>query len=971
MGGHLAIRALRYGAYGAAALVVLLVAAALVVPMFLDTPAVERELKAKLSQMAHGEIAWDELSIRLLPSPRGALGRARVEIPGTLSLRAERIDVKLQLLPLLRGRAEVASVSALKPVIRLDVAPSPARKTAEEAPSDPVAAYRSAVEAVRGLAPDSVVEVDDGEIEIRIPELPPVRLHGLELRAESGSRGLEAELTATGEEFSRLKGSAKLEYADMSGTAKLDLAGLKPQPWLDRVLEGSPVGVTLPGASLRVDARTDGKARLEADFDLRAENVELRRAEERVQLATVALSGKASAGAEEIAVQLASAQVGSSRLAGASLRYRLESGSLASTADFDLDVTQGIDAARRLVPESAAEALARFQPVAGRAQGQAKFELQRSRWSALFDIRKSDAAVGMEGLPGPVKLSGASVRVTRDAVSIERADLEMVDARARASATIGYGKELRIEGTVTEGSAGDGLLAWAWKTADAPPRLALKSPVRFSVQRAAWGPKRPLELQAEALFDDGPRVEVDMGWTPGTLDIRRAAIKDARSDAAVALRLEKRLLQGRFSGSLQSASLGAMLKGAKLPSGGASGDLSVRFDLDRPERFSATGKLAGESVDLASLLGRPVTIERFDAQADGRKLRLRQASVTWAQQRVALSGEVTRAADGAPVIDAQIDSPGITVDALLERSGEQPPPAPEKAKPAGDEEEPWKLWPLPVRGRVALRSNFVQYGERRAEPVAATLTLEEQRAYLEIQQAQLCGISFPLTAEARPKGQLAVAVRLNAQKQQLEQTARCLTEHGLLITGDFDLSADLRTQGKLRELIPNLEGTVRAESRDGKVTKFALLGNILAMQNVSKVLKGGPKLDEKGFPYRSITAVGHFENGRFVVDKSAFVSDAVGLAATGWISMDEGYQSELTVLVAPLGFLNELVRKIPLFGDVGGTVTSVPVRVSGDIRDPRVVPLGIRAVGSQLFDILEETAKVPAKLLPRPSPAAP
>src|SRR5262249_21023385 len=116
------MRAARYGAYAAGAIVVLVVAAALAIPAFLDTPALERELQAKLSQAVHGEIAWDALAIRLLLTPRGALSGVRAEIPGVVSLRAERVDVHLRLLPLFRGRAEIASVSLTRPEVRLDIA---------------------------------------------------------------------------------------------------------------------------------------------------------------------------------------------------------------------------------------------------------------------------------------------------------------------------------------------------------------------------------------------------------------------------------------------------------------------------------------------------------------------------------------------------------------------------------------------------------------------------------------------------------------------------------------------------------------------------------------------------------------------------------------------------------------------------------------------------------------------------------
>jgi hypothetical protein len=1095
MGGH-SIRALRYAAYCAAALVVLLVAAALAVPAFLDTPAVERELKAKLSQLVQGEIAWEKLSIRLLPSPRGSLSKVTVEIPGVASVHAESVDARLRLLPLLRGNAEIASVSLSRPEVRLEIAPpTPAlggSKPAEEAPSDPVEGYRSAVDAIRRFAPDAELGVEDGLIDVVLPGMPQVKLRQLELHGETGSKGMTLKLTAASDAWNRLEVRAKVDFSDLSGAAKLDISGLKVQDWIDQFLDKSPVRVAVPEASLRVDARSDGKTRIQADFVVLATTAEVFRASERVRLPDVAIAGgvtanreeialrltrarlgasrlesgslryglksaslatiadfdldlaqamdatrrllpeetvkslapiqtvsgraqgqvkfemrrsawntfvdirksdasvgienlpwpvrlasaRVSASGEEIALLLTSAQVGASRLGEGSLRYGLKDGSLASVADFDLDLAQAMDATRRLLPEETVKSLAPIQTVSGRAQGQVKFEMRRSVWNTLVDIRKSDASVGLEGLPGPVRLAAARVGVTGDAVRIERADVAMLDARALGSARIGYGKQLRIEGTVSQGSVGENLLAWVWKTVEAPPHLALKTPIAVAVQRVAWSSKQPLDVTGVAVsFGAGPTVAVDLGWTPEVLDIRRATIKDARSDAQIALHLEKRLLEGRFSGSLQSASIGSMLRSAKLPEGGFSGDLRSRVDLDHPERFSATGKLAGASVDLEWLLGHPVTVERFDVQADGQKLLVRQASVNWAQQHFALRGEVARAADGAPIIDAQIDSPGVVVDALLRGVKAKAPAAEEKKAPKEDEPL-WTEWPLPVRGQITFGSKFVQYGERRAEPVSATLTLEEQRAFLELQQVQLCGISFPLTVEAKREG-LAIAVRLAAQKQQLEQTARCLTERGVQIDGEFDLSANLRTRGRVPELLSNLEGTVEAEARNGIVRKFAMLGNILSTQAVSGMFdQDRPKLDEKGFPYRSITAKGRFQKGSFIIDESFFRSDVIGIAANGSISLiddkNRPYDSRLTVLVAPLGKLDRVVRSVPVLGYLlGGILTSVPVSVSGDIRNPLVVPLGPGAVLGELVGVFERTLKLPGRVLPKPAQPSP
>jgi hypothetical protein len=290
-----------------------------------------------------------------------------------------------------------------------------------------------------------------------------------------------------------------------------------------------PVGVAIPDASLRAEGRADGKAGLECDFNLSAGTGEILRAAERVQVPDVKIGGKIAANKREITLRLSDAQLGASKLAAGSVRYGLKSNAIAVLADFDLDLAQVTSATGRLVPEEAGKALARFT-VSGRAQGQVKFEVRQSGWSTLVDIRKSDSSLAMEGLPAPVKLASGSVNVTPDAVKIDRADVAVLDARAIASATISYDKSLRIEGAVSEGSVGENLLAWVWKTAGAPPHVTLKTPIRVAVSRAAWSPKQPLDLAATASFDAGPSVAAELSWTPGALDIRRVAIKDARSD---------------------------------------------------------------------------------------------------------------------------------------------------------------------------------------------------------------------------------------------------------------------------------------------------------------------------------------------------------------------------------------------------------------------------------------------------------
>jgi len=66
--------------------------------------------------------------------------------------------------------------------------------------------------------------------------------------------------------------------------------------------------------------------------------------------------------------------------------------------------------------------------------------------------------------------------------------------------------------------------------------------------------------------------------------------------------------------------------------------------------------------------------------------------------------------------------------------------------------------------------------------------------------------------------------------------------------------------------------------------------------------------------------------------------------------------------------VDRVTGAIPILGYVfGGSMTALPVGVTGDIRNPLVVPLGPRAVTDQVLGIFERTLKLPGKLVVPPA----
>ncbi|HSA91324.1 MAG TPA: AsmA-like C-terminal region-containing protein, partial [Burkholderiales bacterium] len=479
-------------------------------------------------------------------------------------------------------------------------------------------------------------------------------------------------------------------------------------------------------------------------------------------------------------------------------------------------------------------------------------------------------------------------------------------------------------------------------------RFEPRTPLRFAARRIAWSPKGALEADASVQFPSGPELAFNLASREKLLELKRVAIKDARSDAVLSARLAGQRIEAGFSGTLAGTSIAAMLKSTPSDSGVAQGDFRVTVDRAQPQESIGQGRLQIEALDLAWLAGRKLRIESVSLSAEGDDLRVVQGRFAVEDQQFELRGEGRRTAQG-PVIQARLESPGIDLERLR--------PPPDKAPKADN--KPSAIWPLPVTGRVEVRSGFVQSKRHRIEPFAGVLALERQRARLEVKEARTCGVSFPLELEATPED-MSLAARLSMRNEPLQAALKCLTGDRIALTGNIDLTADLKTSGRQPDLVRNLTGSLQAEARNGRVNKFALIGNILAFRGLASLedMEKG-----EGFPYRRMTAKGHFAGGQFMLEEGFFDSNAARLAASGNIDL-LGANSHLSVLIAPLTTVERFVGAIPLIGDVfGGTMVALPVGVNGDIRNPLIVPLGPRAITDQLLGIFERTLKLPGKLV--------
>ena len=115
---------------------------------------------------------------------------------------------------------------------------------------------------------------------------------------------------------------------------------------------------------------------------------------------------------------------------------------------------------------------------------------------------------------------------------------------------------------------------------------------------------------------------------------------------------------------------------------------------------------------------------------------------------------------------------------------------------------------------------------------------------------------------------------------------------------------------------------------------------------------------------------GRIEGRKIFFHEIALDAAALTVAAHGNIN----YATEamdMTVLVAPFKTVSWVVGHTPILRSIfGGMLIAVPVHVGGTLSKPLIVPLGPRAVGSRLLDIMGNTLKLPGQAIKIVTPPA-
>jgi hypothetical protein len=120
---------------------------------------------------------------------------------------------------------------------------------------------------------------------------------------------------------------------------------------------------------------------------------------------------------------------------------------------------------------------------------------------------------------------------------------------------------------------------------------------------------------------------------------------------------------------------------------------------------------------------------------------------------------------------------------------------------------------------------------------------------------------------------------------------------------------------------------------------------------------------KEGFSYYTIKTSGNLQDGKVTIKEALVDAAAANLVFNGEIDLINR-RIDAVVLVVPFRTIDRIINFIPLVRYIlSGRLVAIPVRVTGDLDDPEVIPFSPSAVGAGLLDTVKRIFNLPFKLI--------
>jgi AsmA-like protein len=291
------LRAIKWVAGLGGLCVILLVAAALLLPRILDSQAVREKIRAFLLSKTNGNVAIENIDLKWFPRPAVVVSGAALASTDKVSVKIPSIKVYPSLRGLFTGTLDVSRVEVANPALSVRL-PEPAE---EPFNIDEIEGQiRSLLTSLAAQIPGMVVVISGGSADLKIGERAPVAITNLDGRlvAPPGALGLQLSSRANIYDSLRIDGSIADGTLATQGQIRVGRLRLRESiaslfPRLNEYVESGE-------ASLSVGITAVGLKKIKTEIDGTLPSLGLVRGERKAVIEGTTLKGAISRDGETI-----------------------------------------------------------------------------------------------------------------------------------------------------------------------------------------------------------------------------------------------------------------------------------------------------------------------------------------------------------------------------------------------------------------------------------------------------------------------------------------------------------------------------------------------------------------------------------------------------------------------------------------------------------------------------------------------
>jgi len=247
--------------------------------------------------------------------------------------------------------------------------------------------------------------------------------------------------------------------------------------------------------------------------------------------------------------------------------------------------------------------------------------------------------------------------------------------------------------------------------------------------------------------------------------------------------------------------------------------------------------------------------------------------------------------------------------------------------------------------------------------IDSQLFLSDNPSHIKLDKAFLCDLELSGNINFKKDSLYADIPFKTDFKDNIQDLFTCLLKKHNFMDGQYSLSGHIKSNNIKKEYLNKLNGDLILNAEKGRIYKLTLLSRILSVLNISKIFKGKiPDIRQNGFAYAKISLEADIKDSIIYLTKAIIDGQDMTLIFSGWIDPVKD-TLDLTCLVAPFKTIDLIIEKIPILNTIlNGRLVSVPVKATGTLFDPIVVPLHPSAVGEGLITMMSDILKTPVKL---------